>query len=80
MQMRYLDIGRRISADSRISHWIVDLLSGSRIWICYYPKIIGYQNRISDTTKGGYRLLEKVWMMMMIAASLMWAGAAEKPE
>ena len=22
----------------------------------------------------------KVWMMMMIAASLMWAGAAEKPE
>ncbi len=22
----------------------------------------------------------KVWMMMMIAASLMWAGAAEKPD
>ena len=22
----------------------------------------------------------KVWMMMMITASLMWAGAAEKPE
>ena len=22
----------------------------------------------------------KVWMMMMIAASLMWVGAAEKPE
>ena len=22
----------------------------------------------------------KVWMMMMIAASLIWAGAAEKPE
>ena len=36
-----------------------------------------------DTTKGGSRRLEKshkVWMMMMIAASLMWAGAAEKPE
>ena len=35
------------------------------------------------TTKGGSRRLEKshkVWMMMMIAASLMWAGAAEKPE
>ena len=36
-----------------------------------------------DTTKGGYRRLEKshkVWMMMTTAASLMWAGAAEKPE
>ena len=35
------------------------------------------------STKGGSRRLEKshkVWMMMMIAASLMWAGAAEKPE
>ena len=35
------------------------------------------------TTKGGSRRLEKshkVWMMMMIAASLMWAGAAEMPE
>ena len=35
------------------------------------------------TTKGGSRRLEKsheVWMMMMIAASLMWAGAAEKTE
>ena len=35
------------------------------------------------TTKGGSRRLEKshkVWMIMMIAASLMWAGAAEKPE
>ena len=34
-------------------------------------------------TKGGSRRLEKsheVWMMMMIAASWMWAGAAEKPE
>ena len=34
------------------------------------------------TTKGGSRRLKKshkVWMMM-IAASLMWAGAAEKPE
>jgi len=33
------------------------------------------------TTKGGSRRLEKshkVWMMMMIAASLMWAGAAER--
>ena len=38
---------------------------------------------ITYTTKGGSRRLEKshkVWMMMMIAASLMWAGAAEKPE
>ena len=41
-------IGHRISADTRISHRIVDPLSESRIWICYYPKIIGYQNRISD--------------------------------
>ena len=41
-------IGHRISADSRISHRIVDPLSESRIRICYYPKIIGYQNRISD--------------------------------
>ena len=41
-------IGRRISADSRISHRIVDPLSESRIRICHYPKIIGYQNRISD--------------------------------
>ena len=35
------------------------------------------------TTKGGSRRLEKshkVWMMMMITASLMWAKAAEKPE
>ena len=37
------------------------------------------------TTKGGSRRLEKshkVWMMMMmmIAASLTWAGAADKPE
>ena len=35
------------------------------------------------TTKGGSRRLEKshkVWMMMMIAAGLMWAGAAEKPD
>ena len=41
-------IGRRISADSRISHWIVDPLSESWIPICYYMKIIGYQNWISD--------------------------------
>ena len=41
-------IGRRISADSRISHRIVDPLSESWIWICYYLKIIGYQNWISD--------------------------------
>ena len=36
-----------------------------------------------NTTKGGSRRLEKshnVSMMMMIAASLMWAGAAEKPD
>ena len=35
------------------------------------------------TNKGGSCRLEKshkVWMMVMIAASLMWAGAAEKPE
>ena len=34
-------------------------------------------------TKGGSRRLEKshkVWMMMMIVASLMWAGAAEKTD
>ena len=33
--------------------------------------------------KGGARRIEKshkVWMMMMIAASLVWAGAAETPE
>ena len=33
------------------------------------------------TTKGGSRHLEKshkVWMMMMIVTSLMWAGAAER--
>ena len=38
--------------------------------------------QIINTTKGGSRRLEKshkVWMMM-IAASWMWAGAAEKPE
>ena len=38
---------------------------------------------IIDTTKGGSCRLErshKVRMMMMIAASWMWAGAAEKPE
>ena len=38
---------------------------------------------MKSTTKGGSRRLEKshkVWMMMMIAASLMWAGAAEKPD
>ena len=37
---------------------------------------------MASTTKGGSRRLEKshkVWMMM-IAASLMWAGAAEMPE
>ena len=37
--------------------------------------------RQNDTTKGGSRRLEKshkVWMMMMIVASLMWAGAAER--
>ena len=36
-----------------------------------------------NTTKGGSIRLEKsheVWMMMMIAAGLMWAGAAEKRE
>ena len=42
------------------------------------------QYSIVFTTKGGSRRLEKshkVWMMMMmIAASLMWAGAAEKPD
>ena len=35
------------------------------------------------TTKGSSRRLEKnheVWMMMMIAAGLMWAGAAKKRE
>ena len=34
-----------------------------------------------NTTKGGSRRLKKshtVWMMMMIAASLMWARAAER--
>ena len=38
---------------------------------------------VSITTKGGSRRLEKshkVWMMMMIAASSIWAGVAEKPE
>ena len=38
---------------------------------------------ISHTTKGGSRRLKKsreVWMTMMIAASLIWAGVAEKPE
>ena len=41
------------------------------------------EKRVLLTTKGGSRRLEKshkVWMMMMIAASLMWAGAAEKPD
>ena len=36
-----------------------------------------------STTKSGYRRMEKnhkVWMMMMIAAGLMWAGVAEKCE
>ena len=45
----------------------------------FKPFYILHQN----TTKGGSCRLEKshkVWMMMMIAASLMWAGAAEKPE
>jgi len=42
------DTGRRIPPDSRISRRILDSISGSRIRICYYPKIIGYQNRISD--------------------------------
>ena len=46
--MGILSIGCRISADCRISHWIVNPLSESRIRICYYPKIVGYQNRISD--------------------------------
>ena len=44
-------IGRQISADSRISHQIVNPLSKSRIWIYYYLKIIGYQNRISDISQ-----------------------------
>ena len=38
---------------------------------------------LEGTTKGGSCRLEKsheVWMMMMIAAGLMWAGAAEKAE
>ena len=39
---------------------------------------------MGNTTKGGSRRLEeshKVWMMMMmITASLMWAGVAEKPD
>ena len=44
-----------------------------------------YKNHsvVTNTTKGGSRRLEKghkVWMMMMIAASLIWSGAAEKPE
>ena len=36
-----------------------------------------------STTKSGSRILEKIhkiWMMMMIAAGLMWAGAEEKRE
>ena len=41
-------IGCRISADSWRSHRIVDPLPESWIWICYYLKIIGYQNRILD--------------------------------
>ena len=35
---------------------------------------------MTNTTKGGSCHLEKsheVWMMMMIVASLMWAGASE---
>ena len=40
-------------------------------------------DKSTSTTKGGSGQLEKshkVWMIMMIAASLIWAGAAEKPE
>ena len=40
-----------------------------------------YSEETCKYTKGGSRRLEKshkVWMMMMIAASLMWAGAAER--
>ena len=38
---------------------------------------------ITYNIKGGSRRLKKkhlVWIMMMIATGLMWAGAAEKPE
>ena len=41
-------IGRWISADSRISHRIVDPLLDRWIRMCCYPKIIGYRNRISN--------------------------------
>ena len=56
---RYTE-GRRILSDSRIYHRISVSLSGSRIWICYYPKIIGYQNRISDI----WSLLFKLGMVI----------------
>ena len=53
--------------------------------VCYFfinSKESRYLNQMK-TTKGGSRRLEKshkAWMMMMIAASLMRARAAEKPE
>ena len=45
--------------------------------------VVNPQRGTPNTTKGGSRRLEKsrkVWMIMMIAASLMWAGVAEKPK
>ncbi len=48
------------------------------------PAVFSIQYKMIEyTTKGGSRQLEnshKVWMMIMIAASLMWAGVAEKRE
>ena len=60
-------------------------------WYTYLNKTVKkssgtwMQDRLLEqrTTKGGSHWLKKshkVWMMMMIAASLMWARASEMPE
>ena len=48
--------------------------------INHYPLPFKYHKRRLSPTGKKSKVKSQVWMMMMIAASLMWAGAAEMPE
>ena len=82
------DFARRIRSDFFVRHIQFDRSIDSRLCSSYPIRSFVISNSIvpstlnNNATKGGFRRLEKshkVWMMM-IAASLMWARAAEKPE
>ena len=74
--------GRKLQWQPSLGHCVLkaDFSAGKKeLQVSLVPS----ERRRPITTKGGSRRLEKshkVWMMMMTAASLMWAGAAEKPE